>query len=467
MNLLIFAVDSLRADHMSCYGYPRLTTPHLDRLAARSVLFENCFSAYIPTTPAYAAMLTGMDTFTTQVVSLRHRGQLDKKTGKYDGQLTPRVKTLPEMLRAHGYVSACVGAEGGPWRGFDRYAHPPRQWVSWEDRPADKAERLNDVTVPILDEFAGSQKPFLLFLRHMDPHAPYLPPAPYDRMFYCDDECRSYGKPPRRRGGAPWRPIARPMKPVFDFKPFADFLASWMPPGLTDGDYVIAQYDGAVAYMDACIARLLTRLEELGLSKNTIVIVNGDHGETLYDHDIFFDHHGIYEPTLHVPLFIYDPRQPDWRGRRVSGYTLHQDLVPTIMNLLGLKSRIRFDGMPVQPLISGERATNYSEFYISECTWMRKRGWRTPEWKFFEALEPDFHHKPRVELYNLIEDPEENCNLATRERKLVRSLRDRMLAWVEKRKQETGLGEPIQDYHLGMDLRIGSIATAKKLQQQK
>lgn len=374
------------------------------------------------------------------------------------------------LLRKAGYHTACVGGERGPWRSFDRYAHPARQWVSWEDRYADKAERLNEATLPLLEEFACDDRPFLLFLRHMDPHAPYLPPPPFDRLFYSDAECRPYRRP---QGAKNWKPIVKPMKPVFDFKPFAEFLASWMPPGITDGDYVVAQYDGALAYMDACIARLLTRLEELGLADNTIVIVNGDQGETLYDHGIFFDHHGLYEPTLRVPLIIYDPRQPRWAGRRVDGYTLHQDFVPTVLELLGLKSSIEFDGQSVLPLIGapggarGERVTNYSEFHLTECTWRRKRGWRTPEWKFFEALEPDFHGKPPVELYNLIQDPEENVNLADRERQVVKTLRSRMLAWVEQRKRETGQGEPIQDYHLGLGKRIGSIATAQKLQAQE
>jgi arylsulfatase A-like enzyme len=95
---------------------------------------------------------------------------------------------------------------------------------------------------------------------------------------------------------------------------------------------------------------------------------------------------------------------------------------------------------------------------------MRKRGWRTPHWKFFEALEPDFHNKPPVELYNLAEDPLELKNLARREPSMVQVLRDRMMRWVEKRVKETGKEDPILGYKLGTDLHIGSVATAKKLQ---
>ena len=97
-NILLIGIDSLRADHMSCYGYRRLTTPHIDRLATEGTLFERTYSAYIPTTSGYGSMLTGMDVFTTQVVALRHKGPL-----------RPEVKTLPEMLREVGYNTTCVG----------------------------------------------------------------------------------------------------------------------------------------------------------------------------------------------------------------------------------------------------------------------------------------------------------------------------------------------------------------------
>jgi len=441
MNILYIAIDSLRADHMSCYGYRRLTTPHIDRLAARGVLFENSFSGYIPTTPGYSSMLTGRDVMATGMVSLRAKGPLDTSQ-----------PTLPEILREHGYVSGCVGFDGGFYRGFDKYAGYAA-WVSWEDRPARKAENLNDVALPLLEEMAASGQPLLLFLRHMDPHSPYLAPPPFDKMFYSKD---------------PVQPGNKSMDPVFNFKPFADFHRSWMPPGITDIEYVVAAYDSELAYMDACIARILTRVEELGLAENTLIIVTSDHGETLNEHGCYFDHHGLYEPTLRVPLIFKMPgRLPE--GWRLPYYTLLEDQVPTILDMVGLRKAlksVKFDGHSLVPLIEGRGKPVRSEFYISECTWMRKRGWRTPQWKFFEALEPDFHNKQPVELYNLIEDPLELKNLAKREPDVVENLKGRTMSWVEKRVKETGKEDPILGYQLGTELHIGSIATAKKLQER-
>ena len=415
-NIVLLGVDSLLADHMSCYGYHRQTTPHIDRFAEGGALFEKTYSAHIPTTSAYASMLTGLDAFGTQVVALRHKGGLRED-----------VQTLPEILREQGYATSCVGFTGNPSsRGFDKYDEYP-SWGSWNEGRSPKAQNLNDVAIPELDRLAKRRGPFFLFLRHMDPHAPYLPPAPYERMFYHGDECD---------------PKNRSMDPVMAFKPFCDFFKSWMPPGITDKDYVIAQYDGAVAYMDACIQSIFNALEAHGVMDETIVILNGDHGETLYDHECWFDHHGLYDVTLHVPLIIrYPGRIP--AGTRVSGYNQHKDLVPTIMDLAEIETGIDFDGDSLMSLVDGTVSSFDSEFYITECTWMRKHGWRTPQWKLMVALEPDFHFKPPVELYNLVEDPDENNNLAEELPEVVNLLKRRMNTWIRKRVRATGKRNPM------------------------
>jgi len=419
-NILLIGIDSLRADHISCYGYKRLTTPHIDRFAQDGTLFENTFSAYIPTTSGYGAMLTGMDLFTSQVVALRHRGPMRSE-----------VHTLAEILRDAGYNTTSVGFSGNPAsRGFDKYIDFPG-WGSWNEGRSPKAQNLNNVAIPEIDRLVAEDKPFFLFLRHMDPHAPYLPPEPYERMFYHGNECD---------------PNNHSMDPVMSFKPFCDFFASWMPPGISDKDYVIAQYDGAIAYMDACIQTIINAFETHGILDNTIVIINADHGETLYDHECWFDHHGIYDTVLHVPLIISYPSKIS-AGKRIKGYNRHQDLVPTLLELAEVETDIKFDGKSLMTMVRGEVNSYDSEFYITECTWMRKHGWRTPQWKLIVALEPDFHFKPPVELYNLIEDPEENINLADKHPDVVQLLKSRMEAWIAKREKESGLPDPI--FHQG------------------
>ena len=325
------------------------------------------------------------------------------------------------------------------------------------------------LVIPELGRLAGEDKPFFLFLRHMDPHAPYLPPSPYDRMFYHGDECDRKNKS---------------MRPVMAFKPFCDFFRSWMPPGITDKDWVIAQYDGAVAYMDSCLQSIFTQLETLGILDETIIVLNGDHGETLYDHECWFDHHGLYEPTLTVPLIIRYPRRVP-AGLRVTGYNQHKDLVPTLLDLARIPRSVhgqKFDGQSLMRLIRGQGSRFDTEFYITECTWMRKHGWRTPHWKLIEALEPDFHFKPTTELYDLIEDPSENHNVADAHPDLISTLRQRMAEFIKQRERALGIKNPMLtqgDWHgcqgIGAFktsrhayslIHIGGVAEGQKLQSR-
>jgi len=453
-NVILFGIDSLRRDHMSSYGYPKLTTPHLDKIASEGVLFEQHFSPSIPTTPAYAAMLTGMDVFGTDVVALRHKGPLGD-----------HVRTLPEVLGEHGYNTTCIGFTGNPSsRGFQTYLNF-ESWHPDETGRAPKAQNLNEVAIPELERLAADDKPFLLFLRHMDPHSPYLPPQPYERTFYGGDE-----KDPSNTS----------MEQVYEFKPFADFLKSWIPEGVTDHAYVTAQYDGAVAYMDACIQSIFAKLDALGITEETLIVITADHGETLYEHDCYFDHHGLYDCTLVVPLIIKYPGVVP-AGKRCSSVSLIQDIMPTVLDLLGIETNIQFDGQNLVKWMNGDEIKRISEFYITECTWMRKHGWRTPEWKLIRALEPDFHFKPEVELYNLVRDPEENHNVADQEPEIVALLEKRMNDYIAKREAETnrvnpiftnlnwhGKGKPFTTSQEAYDgMYIGSIVNARSLQEKK
>ncbi len=173
-------------------------------------------------------------------------------------------------------------------------------------------------------------------------------------------------------------------------------------------------------------------------------MVTSDHGETLTEHGIYFDHHGLYEPTIHIPLIYHLPGVIA-EGRRANGFVLPQDLAPTVLGLMGhphLARKLGMEGRNVLPGPGGGLAA-CSQFYLTECTWMRKRGWRTPHYKLIESLEPDIHGKPAVELYDLIDDPQENINLADDRPEVVETMKAAMRNWVARRVGETGKRDPI------------------------
>ncbi|WP_059102617.1 sulfatase family protein [Shouchella shacheensis] len=452
-NVIIFGIDSLRGDYMSSYGFHHQTTPHIDKFAEAGVLFEQHFSPSIPTTPAYANMLTGGDCFDTNVVALRHKGPVGGEN----------TKTLAEILGTHGYETTCVGFTDNPSsRGFHHYLDY-EAWMPDETGRCSKAEHLNDVAIPELKRLAQQESPFFLFLRHMDPHSPYLPPKPFDRMFYDRNERD---------------PENKTLEPVYNFKPHADFFKSWIPEGVTDEQYVSAQYEGAIAYMDVCIKNMFQTVKDLGIEEETLIIVTSDHGETLYEHDCYFDHHGMYDNCLSVPLIIKFPRKVP-AGKRIAEVSLIEDIMPTVLDLLHIDDPNGGTGKSLLPMISEEETERVSEFYITECTWMRKHGWRTEDWKLIQALEPDFHFKPMTELYNLVQDPKENNNVAAEEPEVVALLQQRMEDHIKKREKETGRSNPMYTntgYH-GLDrgpfqtsqeaydsLYLGSITKARSLQ---
>ena len=434
-HVLLIAVDTLRADHLGCYGYTRPTSPHLDRLAAGGTLFLDCVSPHIPTHPAFTTLHTGRDVFGHGVVA--HAGATEPD----------EVPTLADLLSARGVFTAAVD-NLGRWftRGFElsrsyEWEKPPRG--AWR-----KAEAVNAQALPALNACAASDRPFLLFVHYWDPHTPYLPPPPFDRIFYEGDERD---------------PSYRSMGPVFGFEPFREYFEQWMG-GVTDVRFPIAQYDAEVAYADAAIADLLTRLDELGLREQTLVVVVADHGEIMDEHVGCFDHHGLYEGNVRVPCLLSWPgRVP--AGRRLGGTVRMLDLAPTVLDAFGLIDLGWEHGLPGQSLLGlaehGDERGTCREVLLTECTWQRKRAWRTPQWKLIEALEPDAHGGPMVELYDR-SDPLERNNLAETRPEVVAELTARMHGYARRRAAETGRPDPLVNGRITLR-RIGPARPAASL----
>lgn len=433
MNVLLIAIDTLRADHLSCYGYSRLTSPRIDRLASQGVRFANCFSPHIPTHPAFTTLHTGVDVIRHQVVT--HGGTVEPD---------PSIPMLAEIVKAHGYFTASVD-NLGRWftRGFDAVLPYRFPWstdpsVAWR-----KAEAVNAQALTALDLVAGQSRPWFLFVHYWDPHTPYLPPRPFDGMFY---------------PGNPFDPANRSMEPVFAFEPFRAYFEQWMG-GVTDIRFPIAQYDAEIAYVDTALEHLFGRLAELGLEEETLVVLVADHGEVMDEHEGYFDHHGLYETNIHVPLILRLPgRLP--AGRVVDGFVQLFDVAPTILDLIGAGDVPRDVGMTGQsaiPLIEGAPGTDL--IFLTECTWMRKRGLRTARWKLIRALEPDFHNLPPVQLFDLSADPTEQRNLADDLPRTVRDLTARLDEWVERRCAQTGNPDPLEEQRTTHH-RIGQMRAA-------
>ena len=426
MNVLLVAIDTLRADHLECYGYGRKTHPTLAKLAKQGVVFDNYFAPGIPTDPSYMSLFTGMDCVNHEVTNVR-----------CPHQLSPKILQLQQLLQAAGYYTAGVTSLPGHGehfgRGWDRHELYPPPLMDASKRIKWHAERVNEKAFEVAAELP-KDRPFLFFVHYWDPHTPYWPPEPHTRMFY--------DKP----AGAETDPANQSMHAVYAFDGFRDAYKSWMG-GITDADYVNALYDAEIHYNSVHLAKLFAKLKRLKLWDDTLVVVFSDHGEILDEKPGQYDHHGLYEGNLHVPLIVRFPGEAH-KGTRVDAMTANVDVAPTILDALGVDAPKQFEGSSLLPLVRGECDEQYEQIFLTEATWQCKHGVRTKEWKFIRALstspKDNWHGDGRRELYHLPSDPLEQTNVVNVRPRVAKELERRLDEWLAAQKKKHGHDDPVK-----------------------
>lgn len=386
MKVIFVSLDTLRATRLSCYGYGKPTSPHLDRIASEGVLFERAYAADIPTEVAHTDIFTGKLGLRTGIVS-------------HGSTLTHLAKTtewLPTMMRNAGYTTAAVDNlyQLKEWfaRGFNYYINSvgKKRWID--------GRTVNDLAKAWIGQHKDDD--FFLFLHYWDAHTPYLPPEQYKTQFY-------------EQGRDPFDPQNRSMEPAYNHTayPFFKHHHYDLLGNITDSDYMSALYDAEIRYLDDMLLELDEFLEAQGIKEDTLLVLFGDHGESLDEHDIYWDHCGLYEATVRVPIIMRWPGHIP-AGRRVSGLVQQVDMMPTILEAAGLKAPASMDGRSLWPSIRGEAEGTQSHVFLSECAWQASRGVVTAEHKFIRTVDAGPFSRPPRELYDLRHDPNESVNLA-------------------------------------------------------
>ena len=393
MNVILVAIDSLRADHLGCYGYDLPTSSHMDALAQQSVLFERAFAAGIPTMPSFTTLMTGLHPY-------RH-GVLAHLTNRRVG---PDVFTLAQMAKRAGFATAGIdnlAVQGGgraAWmaRGFDYYSG----FLFQPFTP--QSEELVSRAISFMDELAG--RDFFLFLHLWDPHTPYGPPKPFDTMHYRPGHSR------------------HSMDEVKSIAPdyYEAFVADMKLQKPDDYDWIIAQYDGEISYVDTQIGRLTAHLKEQGLWDDTIFVLMSDHGEAFGEGGFHFDHHGLYDAVLRVALTM---RVPETAPLRSDAFVSTEDIFPTLCELAGWPlPDYELTGASFVGALQGEK-TARKEIFAVEATRQASLALRTDKWKLIQPLVadkngaplPDFHGHARDAsplLFDLENDAAETTNVA-------------------------------------------------------
>jgi arylsulfatase A-like enzyme len=335
-NVLLIVWDTVRARNLSVYGYGRRTTPTLERLAASSVVFDHASSTSPWTLPSHASMLTG-----------RWPHEL---SATWEQALDRAPRTLAEALTDRGYLTAgfvantyYCGHELGLARGFGRYedyvvslpelvissslvrsivnSWPVRRLIGYHDNLPRRS------AAEITDHFLAWQRttgprPFFAFLNFFDAHETYLPPAPFAGAF---------GPGPPDGSPAVIQDVRRSLRRDWSTRPAGEIQAE------------LNFYDGAIAYLDDQLNRLLAELESRGALDNTIVIITSDHGEQFGEHGLYLHGNSLYRPLLDVPLIVRFPAAAPG-GRRIGARVTLRDLPATVFDLMGVRDRQELPG---------------------------------------------------------------------------------------------------------------------------
>jgi len=408
MNVIMIMSDSMRQDHLGCYGNDWIETPNLDKLAEESVVFENAYCEGLPTLPVRTAMFTGNYTL----------------TNRFWQQLTPQDVSMAEILDEYGYLSAMItdtyhmfkpnmnfhrgfhvwrwirGQESDAYRsgphGLDlnqfikpemlgtRYIRNLDQYLrNVQDREKEEdyfVAKVMREAVDWLDKDCDTEKPFFLYVDCFDPHEPWDPPPPFDTK-YTD---------PGYKGPKIIQPKFGP--------------SDWMKEDELKNTRAL--YAGEVTFVDKWIGYLMDHLNEKKLLDDALLVFLADHGHPLGDHGtILKATDQLYSELLRIPLMVRFPKGENG-GKRITPVVSVVDLLPTVLDILGHRREIELmQGKSMLPLIEGQ-ADKLHDFITMGFFDSEDRCIRNEQWSYIRRPKGR-----KCELYDLVEDPKERKNL--------------------------------------------------------
>jgi arylsulfatase A-like enzyme len=422
-NVLIITICSVRQDHMSCYGYARETTPYLNRLAREAIVFDNAFTQWPKTSPALAAIMTAKYGHSNGVLRIVPGSYLDDEH-----------VTLAEVLKAAGYQtaaflqSAATHREMNIAQGFDVVEEP------WRGQRRDVLPRATGQALSWLQK-RDSHKPFFVWVHYNNAHTPYVgggaPPDTFVGDQYYDSSHKVRVFPSRRARLNLDIPRDHPsamqiLRPDVGGVHSGAFLRE-RP---TEYGFYIARYDAGILGTDMSIAALLEGVRQMGLLNDTLVVVVGDHGESLGDHNYYFGHGRFaYDANLKVPLMIRTPGGAV--ARRVNWPVATFGIAPTVLELIDLPAPEEWEAKSLWPVANGGRG---AEFVFSEAGYQFDYllAVRDNRWKVIHvpnSIDRSLMQNAEYELYDWRNDPGETKNLAGQHPEQVRRLAGVLKEW--------------------------------------
>jgi arylsulfatase len=401
LSIVFVTIDTLRPDHLGCYGYSRATSPNLDALARTGTVFERAFTYWPKTRGSFVAIMTG-------------RRASQSGYSKTHPLLLDMNPTLASALQAAGYDTAAivdnanVAASLGYAKGFRSYRE------TWEEKTLvsemDRTRAITDAGVAYL-RAASAERPFLLWLHYVNPHTPYTPPAPFDTRFL---DARATAGPrlptvSSLHGGIP---------------------QAWAVPGQDRLGYYVAQYDGEIAAVDDQVGQVLAALASSAVAERTMVVVASDHGESLGEHDYYFDHgENLFDPSQRIPLIVKLPNTP--AGRRTTALASTLDLMPTMLDAAHVSYPPDLAGRSLLPELRGRAGAEPPRLYGQNdrnlvATWDER----------YKLVATPTRSGHTFALYDRQDDPGETRDVAPRRVEALRTSRQALDFYFDRAERE-------------------------------
>jgi len=446
MRFLYIDIDTLRADHLGCYGYHRNTSPNIDAIAADGVRFDNVYASDVPCLPSRTALATGMFGIRNGVIN--HGGVAADLRSEGPGR---------EFI---GRVAAQSWASKFFWAGWHTASissFPFRHSATWWNHGVMEAmnlmrgmggERADEVVPGALDwlDRRGSADNWFLHLHLWDPHTPYNTPDEYGNPFAGDSIPEWHSEDVRQHNWGlagphsaqePWgfspdewgRPPAR--------QPWNADSAEAVK-GIFDG------YDVGIRYADDAVGTIMNKLDALGVLDDTAVLVSSDHGEAFGELGVYADHQGADEATCHIPAIL---RWPGVEARSYTGLHYHLDTAATVLDLAEIAVPTDWwSGESAKDALLAGNESGRDALFLSQGAWSCQRGVRWGDNLYLRTFHDGYHpHWEPDMLFNLADDPHETADLAGSDPETVKQAGSMLEQWTDEQVEISlgDLGDPM------------------------
>lgn len=430
MRLLYLDIDSLRPDHLGCYGYGRNTSPNIDRVAAQGVRFENCYVTDAPCLPSRTALFSGRFGIHSGVIN--HGGVAADPFIEGIGRgfkSTLGQTSWPSCLRRAGMRTTTIspfGERHSAWHWYAGFS----EIINTGKSGLERADEVEPVALDWLRRNAQNDNWFL-HLNLWDPHTPYRTPLEYGNPFANDPLPAWLSEEVRQKHWAGCGPHSAQEIPGY-----TDAVSPQFPrqPGAAPSmDEVRAMFDGydtGVRYADDAVGRIIEALSQAGVLDETAIVISSDHGENLGELNIYGDHQTADHITCRVPLIVHWPGVTDGQGGRVDeALHYHFDMAAASIELLGGSVPEIWDGQSLAPSLRNGVPEGRDYLVVSQGAWSCQRSVRFDHYLCIRSYHDGLHAFPDVMLFDVENDPHEQFDLAPPMPEIVAQALAKLDAW--------------------------------------